>query len=217
MNKRRLWGSLSVVLGFLLVSSAQTQEGPKTMMKISTRMVEPKPEPGSFAAQARTLWRAGTRYGRVAEAPDAQNRIQGLMIINEPDVWMINLFNKSGKHIVDPGPSLDVHLPIFPDTNVSTKLKDLEFGMELGFFSKKGAQRSEGEAINGTATERYEVTIENSKIVLWADMKSKKPLRVSLVEGGQTEIIEYLSYDDELAFDPSLFQPPAGIAMQNSK
>jgi len=128
------------------------------------------------------------------------------MIINEPNVWMINLLDKSGKHEVDPGPSLDVHLPIFPDRSVSTQLKDLEFGRELEFFTTKGAKGSEGEMINGRGTSRYELTIENSKIVLWTDVKSKKPLRVSLIEGAQIETIEYLSYDD-LAFNPSLFQP----------
>lgn len=218
MNKRRLWSSLSAVLGFVLVSSAaQSPESPKTMMKISTRVLEPKPESGSFAAQSRTLWRAGTKYARVAEPPDAQNHVEALIIINEPEAWMINLVDMSGKHIVDPGPSLDVHLPIFQDISVSTKVKDLEFGRELEFFSKNGAQGSEGEPINGMATERYDITIENSKIVLRTDVKSKKPLRVSLVEGGQTKTIEYLSYDDDLAFNPLLFQPPAGILIQNLK
>jgi len=207
---------LLVVLGLALVPVARGQESPKTMMMISTRVVEPRPAPSSFAAQARTLWRAGTKYGRVAEPPDLQNHIHGLMIINEPNVWMINLLDKSGKHEVDPGPSLDVHLPIFPDRSVSTQLKDLEFGRELEFFTTKGAKGSEGEMINGRGTSRYELTIENSKIVLWTDVKSKKPLRVSLIEGAQIETIEYLSYDD-LAFNPSLFQPPAGIVMQSSK
>ena len=139
------------------------------------------------------------------------------MIINEPDAWLINLFDKSGKHMVDPGPSLIVRIPIFAGTSVSMKLTDLEFGRELEFFSKNGAQRSQAEAINGSVTERYDVTIENSKLVLWMDVKSKKPIRVSLVDGGQTRTIEYLSYDDDLTFDASLFQPPAGIAMQNPK
>jgi hypothetical protein len=208
---------ISLVLGLGLNPLARGQESPTTMMRISTRLVEPAPAPNSIAAQARVVWRAGTKYGRLAEPLDIQNRVHGLMIINEPDAWLINLYDKSGKHMVDPGPSLNVHIPIFAGGSVSPKLTDLEFGRELEFFSKKGAPLSEGEAINGKATERYDVTIENSKLVLWMDVKSKKPIRVSLVDGGQTRTFEYLSYDDGLTFDASLFQPPAGIVMQNPK
>jgi hypothetical protein len=208
---------LLAVLGFGLVQVGRAQEQPATMMRISTRIVEPRPDPGSFAAQPKVLWRAGTNYGRVAESPDIQHRVQGLMIINEPDAWMINLFDKSGTHMIDPGPSLDVHLPIFTDTSVKTRLKELEFGRELKFFAHEGAQGSAGEPIGGGATERYQLTIAGGKIVLWTDFKSKKPLKVSLVENAQSKTIEYLSYDDNLAFNPSLFQAPAGIAMQNAK
>jgi hypothetical protein len=217
MYKLTLWSSLPMLIGFTLVSLVQSQQDPKTMTKISTGIVEPRPDPGSFTAQVRTLWRAGTKYGRVAESPDIQNHIQGLMIINEPDAWIINLLDRSGKHIIDPGPSLVVRLPIFPDQAVSTKFRDLEFGGELEFVSKMGARGSKGEAVNGRETERYEVTSENSKIVLWTDLKSRKPLRVSLVVGRQAETVEYLSFDDDLAFDPSLFRPPTGIAMQDAK
>src|SRR6266478_5537232 len=178
------------VLGLGLNPLARGQESPTTMMRISTRLVEPRPALNSFAAQARVIWRAGTKYGRVAEPLDIQNHVHGLMIINEPDAWLINLYNKSGKHMVDPGPSLNVHIPIFAGGSVSTKLTDLEFGRELEFFSKKGAPPSEGEAINGKATERYDVTIENSKLVLWMGVKSKKPIRVSLVDGGETRTFE---------------------------
>jgi hypothetical protein len=206
---------LLTVLGFGL--AGRVQDRPITMMRISTRLVEPRPDPGSVAAQPKVLWRAGTHYGRVAESPDIQNRVQGLMIINEPDAWMINLFDKSGTHMVDPGPSLDVHLPIFTDTTVKTRLKDLEFGRELKFFAHEGARGTAGEPISGGATERFQLTIANGKVVLWTDAKSKKPLKVSLVENAQSKTIVYLSYDDDLAFNPSLFQPPTGIAIQNAK
>ena len=34
---------------------------------------------------------------------------------------------------------------------------------------------------------------------------------------GQAETIDYVSYNDGLAFDSSLFEPPAGIVVQRSK
>ena len=95
--------ALIIVTAFL-VSLAVCQETPKSMTRIATRVVEPEPEPGSFAAQTKTCWRAGTKYARIAEAPDAQHHIHALIIIKEPNLWMINLADKSGRHVVDPGP-----------------------------------------------------------------------------------------------------------------
>ena len=191
---RRAHVSLLAALGFGVILSAQVQDVPKTMLRMSTRRLEPRPVPGSFAAQARTLWRAGTKYGRVDEPRDVPNRIQRLTIINEPDAWVINLADKSGRHMVDRGPSFEVHLPIFTDSMASPNLKELEFGRELEFFANKGAPALAGEAIDGKATERYETTVGNRTIVLRTYSESKKPARVSLVGGAQTETIEYLWY-----------------------
>ena len=206
-----------LLLGVLLASPTTGQERPELMTKITTRLIEPAPSLGSFPAQPKTIWRAGTKYARIAEAPDPQHKIHGLVIVNEPDVWMINLFDKSGRHMVDPGPTFNAHLPIFEAApGAKTKVAEVEFGRELEFFTKNKAKRSAGEAISGRPTERYEVTIGDTRFVLWTDTQLKKPLRVSCIQGNQTQTIEYLVYE-ELKFDPSLFQPPAGIAIQDSK
>lgn len=204
---------LGVFSPFLIVS-APCQEMPKTMVKLSMRLIEPEPEAGSFAAQPRVLWRADTKYARIAEAPDLENHIHGLTILNEPDIWMINLSDKSGKHIVDRGPSLDVHLPIFPaPAGVKMKLRELEFGKELEFFAINGATVSVGEVLKGKPAERHELTMSGRKLILWTDTASKKPVRISMTFSGQTQTVEYVSYEDGLPFDPSLFQPPAGLTL----
>jgi len=215
-SKLRVW--LTLVVSLFSASSMLGQQLPKTMTKVSTRVIEPAPAQGSFVAEPRTIWRAGTKYARIAESPDPENHIHGLVIINEPDVWMVNLFDKSAKHITDPGPVLDVHLPVFePAEGAKTKLDDLEIGRELEFFAKNSAKESAGEVLEGRASTRHEITINDDKVMLWTDVKSGKPLRVRLVRGSQTQTIAYLAYEDELRFDPSLFQPPSGITMQDSK
>src|SRR5260370_15038215 len=102
-----------LTVSLLLVSASLCQETSKTMTMFTTRLVEQKSIPGSFSSEAKTCWRAGTKYARVAEAPDARNRIHELVVVSEPDVWIINLFDKSGKHIVDSGPTFEAELPIF--------------------------------------------------------------------------------------------------------
>ncbi len=131
---------------------------------------------------------------------------------------MINLFSRSGRHIVDPGPTFNAHLPIFEGSSrAKTRVAELEFGRELEFFAQNNARRLPGEVINGKPSERQELTLSDAKLVLWTDAQSKKPVRVRLIQGREIQTIEYLSYEDNLKFDPSLFQPPAGIAFQESK
>ncbi len=170
-------------------------------------------DPSSFAAQPKVAWRAGNRCARIAEAPDPGARIYVLSIINE-DVWLINLYDKSGKHILDTGPTTNAHIPIFPPEWGIADFKELEFGRELSFFTKSHAARSEGEIIIAAATEKYKVTAGGATAILWIGAKSKAPIRISLANGEQTMTLEYLVYED-LPFDASLFRPPPGIKIEN--
>jgi hypothetical protein len=136
--------------------------------------------------------------------------VYGLLIINEPDVWLINLYDKSVKHIVDTGRSSIVHIPVFSPEGRIAGLKELELGRELSFFTKSHAARSQGEAIKGVATERYRMAVGGATVILWIDVKSKAPLRIALIRAKQTVTLEYLAYED-LPFDASLFQPPPGL------
>ena len=217
MNRfKTISGSLFVVIAFFATSSSQ--EVPKNMLKVTTRVVEPSPEAASFAAQRKTCWRAGKKYARIAEAPDIENHIHGLTIVNEPDAWLVNLYDKTAKHIVDPGPSLDVHIPIFTvRRQAKSELEQLEFGEELQFFTKNHAKQSVGETFNGKATARFDLKINGFSLSLWTDVASKKPARISLVDGPQIQTIEYLFYEDNLQFDPKLFQPPDGIVIKDVK
>jgi hypothetical protein len=77
---------LQGILCVFLIASSPSQNVPKTMTQISIRLIEPGPAPGSFEAQPKIYWRAGTTYARIAEAPDPKNHIHGLMIIAEPNI-----------------------------------------------------------------------------------------------------------------------------------
>lgn len=213
-----LRGLFVVSVPFAFAFPSFCQDAPKTMTKIAARGVEPTPEPGSFSSQAKIYWRAGTKYARIAEAEDPKNHIHGLAVIAEPDAWMINLFDKSGKHMVDRGPTLDVHLPIFPSTaGTKTKLDGLEFGNEIEFFMKNSATRAPSEVVGGKAAVRYDLRIGNSKVTLWTDTRTKKPVQISQTKDMQTLTFEYVSYEDDLAFDPALFRPPSGVRMEENR
>eukprot|EP01036_Dinobryon_divergens_P046222 gene46222-61811_t len=85
---------------------------PPTLTRIVTRSVGPDIQRGSFRAEPITLYRKGELYLRNEEAPDPEQRLHLLTIVSEPDVWTVNLMDKTGKHVVDPGPNFVAHAPI---------------------------------------------------------------------------------------------------------
>ncbi len=216
-KSRALYISWLLILSPLWISVAVSQGTQKTITKISTRIIEPNPASASFTAQPKIIWRTETQYARIAESNDVHHHIHALMIVNEPDVWMINLFDKSGRHMIDSGPP-EVQIPIFAQPGeTNDKLVDLEFGRDLQFFSKNHANQSAGEMINGKMTDRYEMTVSGRRLILWTDPESQKPVRISMVEGRKTQTLEYLSYETHLPFDPCLFRPPDGVRIVEAK
>ena len=66
------------------------------MTMLTVKLESPEVPKESFAAQAKRMYRAGSRYCRIEENPDLEHGIHGLVIINEPDTWMVNLLDKTG-------------------------------------------------------------------------------------------------------------------------
>src|SRR6266487_825791 len=105
---------------------------PEKMVRIVTRDATPGIDPQSFPALPKTLYRLGNGRGRVEEMPDASRGVHGLIVVNEPDAWIVNLHDKSGRHVVDPGPGLIFRAPILDGGGeLPAPLRELEFGCEL--------------------------------------------------------------------------------------
>ena len=111
-------------LGFtlLLALLALAQDTPKTMNRITVQLDGSEVPQNNLARKPKTIYRAGSTYCRVEEAPDPEHNIRGLLIVNEPNAWMVNLATKTAQHTVDPGPTFNCHLPIFsgPVPNITT-------------------------------------------------------------------------------------------------
>jgi hypothetical protein len=133
----------------VLAGAIFAEEPPKKMTKIEVVLQSPDAPAGSFAAKPKMFYRAGNRYCRVEEAPDPDQGIHGLMIINEPDWWMVNLFSKTARHGVDPGPTFNCRQVIFANgtpqslDDESKQIMQLEFGRELEFFKGRGGDPEE--------------------------------------------------------------------------
>jgi hypothetical protein len=211
------------VLGGILFA----EDSPKTMTKIEVILKGPDAPPGSFATKPKVFYRAGNRYCRVDEAPDPDQGIHGLMIINEPDWWMVNLFSKTARHGVDPGPTFSCRLAIFANgtpqsiDDESKQIMQLEFGRELEFFKNRGAIPEKGPVLQTTDGRTYEtmvyrVRVGAAALALFTTGTPERPLSVAQQRNGKSDIYWYSGYG-EVDFDPKLFAKPENVKIEESK
>lgn len=206
-----------------LLCVAGPAQFPNTMTKMVVRLESLDVPENSFAAQPKTIYRAGNRYCRVEEAPDPEHRIHGLIIINEPDIWLVNLFDKTAQHQVDPGPTFNCRLPIFassrdfkPPSPLKSSTTDLEFGKELAYFSKNGGAPHAGPILQGKATTAYVIAEGASQLLLFTSGTPERPVAVVRQHGNRRDIYWYGLYD-EVNFDRALFAEPKNVKIENTK
>src|ERR1051326_8818444 len=105
---------------------------------ISTR-AEGQPS-DAFITKPKTLYRLGNKYGRVEEAVDPERNLHLLFVVSEPDVWVVNLADRSGHHMVDSGPSLNLRAPTLQAIK-SDHWNEFEFGCEEeAFMTSRGVK-----------------------------------------------------------------------------
>lgn len=209
---------------FLLVLFATTltpDDTPKTMTKIEVHLEGPEVMAGSFSAKPKVIYRAGTGYCRVEEVEDTENKIHGLLIVNEPDAWMVNLYDKSARHIVDPGPTFNCKLPIFanvdPKDEAAMLYPDLQFGSELKFFKNMGSTGQPGPDEHGKKTTQYTIEIGGTRFVMFTiRTPNERPLAVGRAVGDKGEVFIYTAYE-QIPFDAKLFARPDGTKISEAK
>ena len=84
--------------------------------------------------------------------------IHGLAVIDEPNLWMANLYDRTGRHIVDPGPTFETHASVFSDDRISPKILDLEFGCEAAYIAANAPKIDRSETIDGVTLDIHRVT-----------------------------------------------------------
>ena len=203
----------ALVLGLLCPNVIWAGCAPEKMIRVVFRDATPGLDSNSFTAKPKTLYRLGTRYGRLEELLDSENHIQQLMIANEPDLWMINLVTKTGQHIVDSGEPYYFHAPVFGAPDAPEFLKTFEFGCELAYMKEKSVS-PEAAPIETRKLESYRVSQGNLTIFLAVDSKLQKPVLAALHNGDKVvSVVKYLYYDSGLEPDLTLFKAPSGVAL----
>jgi len=193
------------------------------MTKLVVRLQSSEFPETSFASQPKTMYRAGTGYCRIEEFPDLENGIHGLVIMNEPDTWMVNRLNKSAKHFVDEGPTFNCRMPVFVDQvrsveDTKTKLMQLEFGRELAYFKRNGATESEGPVLQGKPTKAYSLEVEDCTLFLITTGTPERPVAIARdrAEPKNRETYWYGAFE-QVPFDIKLFEKPQGVTIEDVK
>lgn len=204
------------ILAFCLLPAipAHAVTGPGEMLHIVFRMEYPDVPPSHFGAQPKTLWRVGLRLLRLEEAHNPATGLHLLFITRAPDSWIIDRRTNRAKHIVDRGPSIDVHMTVVQPLPEG-QLKKLEFGNEVEFFRRHGAAAV---GVPGKpAAKKWSLNLEGYKLELVA-LPGERPLRLR-VENPQQQsyTIVYERYERRPRIDRNIFELPAGLAIEEAK
>lgn len=198
------------------------QQLPETMTKLSVRLQGPDIPEESFTAKPKLMYRGGNGYCRTEELPDPEHGIYGLMIINEPEIWMVNLLNKTAQHYVDSGPTFNCRMPMFRGDEVKSAadlknpLLELEFGQEIAYFKGKGATPKEGPVLRDKPTNVYTSEVGDSQLFLFTTGTPERPWAVARQHANIREIFWYGTYE-QLPFDPKLFAKPVDVKIEEAK
>ena len=206
----------------ILAGISAAEQLPKTMTKAELILQSPDAPAGSFAAKPKIFYRSGNRYCRIEEAADPEPGLHNVMIVNEPDYWMVNLLTRTARHSVDPGPTLNCHLPVFaygtPQSmdDDTKEIRQLEIGQELEFFRSKGAMAEKGPVLQAKETMVYRVKVGMATMALFTYGTPERPLAVALEREGKTDLFWYSGYG-QVDFDPKLFAKPENVKIDDSK
>ncbi|HET9394389.1 MAG TPA: hypothetical protein VFO29_12810 [Candidatus Rubrimentiphilum sp.] len=186
---------------------------PAKLVHIVTTDVTPGVQAGSFNAQPKSFYRIGSDRMRVEEAVDSVNGIHGVMVTAEPNIWMANLYDNTGKHIVDPGPTFYAKAPIFYGMpGFPAKFDDLEFGCEADFIAANSLTPARTEQIGGSRFDVYRVTSGTEAIEILEQSGTSTPAFARYYHQGTLVMtLHYDVYSTGLANDASLFVAPPGV------
>jgi hypothetical protein len=196
------------------------------MTRFVVQLASPDVPRDSFGAKPKTIYRAGTTYCRVEEEPDPASGTHGLVIINEPDMWMVDLADHTARHFVNDGPDLNCHMPVFGDRLSGIPEEDakeiggLEFGFEMEFFKSHRAVRQPGPILQWHEQPRqtigYKLQFGDWMVALFTDGDPERPVAVAMFHGDEHSTYYYSGYG-QMDFDATLFAKPSGAKIEEAK
>jgi len=214
---------LLAILLFWVLAIPSVQADNSKMTHIVFQFEDSDIPEGHFALAPKEMWRLGNRYLRMEEAPDPKHGIHGLVIADEPHIYIINRYNNQAQHIVDPGPTFEIHMPIFPsrpkkgEMNREKEISKLEFGNELEFFKQRKSRRMPNVLMKGKNYNAFMLTIDGADLFLFTDKTSGQPVQLTIQSEKESFVVHYEIYESGLKPDMELFKVPEGLKIIEAK
>lgn len=184
---------------------------PEKMVRVVVRNVTPGRNPAAMTPM--TMHRFTERYARVEEQPNKAAGRHNLIVVNEPDLWMANLADKTGRHAVDPGPVLEFRAPIFTTAGIPPIFTKLETGCELDFLETYAPRPVGEQTLDGAILDRHQVSVGRDRIEILVRRGVRKVYSVTHYRDEKVQtMLRYLEHETGLAPDMALFAKPAGVS-----
>ncbi len=194
---------------FLSILALGTQAADERMLFAEYRVVSADLPASSPEMRTRKIWRVGKTFLRFEDVQNSITKAHELVIVAEPDIWIIDRNKSQGQHVVDPGPNYAVHFPIFPREQSDT-VKKLEFGSEFQFFQVNGAKQLASQSVEGIKCNVYRLELDGRDLTLFLK-PDNLPLQIEVQSANVKYAVRFLTYDPNQNPDMSLFKVPSGI------
>lgn len=187
---------------------------PTSLARIVIRDISPGVAAADPRAQPRTMYRRGATQFRSEEQPDmGRGGETRLVVISEPDVWMIDLARGQGAHSLDPGPELIVQAPVLPNTpDLPALFRTLEFGCEAAFVAAHAPTPSQIGSWGLSKIGIHGLSAGDYSLAFLVDSATLRPVIITYSKAGAVVFaLRYDAYQVDQPDDASLFRPPASV------
>ena len=207
--------TISVALVLLLTSAlANAVCDPPGQFRIVTANASPGIPKDSFARKPIVQYRAGNGRTRIEEMADPAEGLHQLFVTHWPDVWVVNLLDKTGEHVKDDSPKPGVHVPVLtadPSLGLPAAWDSLEYGCEWEFFAANKAVQTPSPS-EKRAMMKHQLTEGEWRVTLVTERDSQVPWALMLSKSGNVvHAIRYLAYEHQDEVDAALFAKPEGV------
>lgn len=197
----------------LFLAPVVAQAADDKMLYVEYRLAGKQVAADSFDAQVKKVWRVGDTLLRFEDAPNPVTKIHGLIIVSEPDIWIIDRNTNKGQHTVDPGPNFKMHFPLLASEE-SEKLRELEFGDELNYFLSNGAKAMPQREVEGVLCKPLQLNIDDREVTLYV-RTNDMPLLISVKAPDYEYSMHFLRYEPDRKVNKSLFQRPSDVQIKD--
>lgn len=204
----------STILFLALAAASQVKNEARTMTYIKFHFEGP--DMVDYDTIPREIWRIDRDELRMIEPLDTINQLQTLMIYNPPSFWMINLFDSTGIHGIDPGPSLHSVAPVFGFEMIEEQDR-FELGFEIQYIDSNSIEPFSEILHDGIKAKLYKFNIGDAKITLLIGVEERVPLKASLKRGDNENSVVFDKYIVSMQPDSNLFIPPKWAKLREAE